>query len=190
MTGRLSILSFATAAVAGISSAYRRCRKQWHRRGRSSDRRSILGFAAVAIGISVGGTARHEQREHQGCDFHDTPPRVRTNEGKSCRCVLRQIGRFTACEINSSIGLLMRSAKRSASICGPGEPFASLSSAGVLSITSKPWRPSSVATMRKSTPSLAATTAPAPAENRRICRFNAIGASDVGQSRQKSLNRV
>ena len=186
MTGRLSIFSFATAAVAGISSAYRRCRKQWHRRGRSSDRRSILGFAAVAIGISVGGTTRHEQREHQGCDFHDTPPRVRTNEGKSCRCVLRQIGRFTACEINSSIGLLMRSA----SICGPGEPFASLSSTGVLSITSKPWRPSSVATMRKSTPSLAATTGPAPAENRRICRFNAIGASDVGQSRQKSLNRV
>ena len=186
MTGRLSIFSFATAAVAGISSAYRRCRKQWHRRGRSSDRRSILGFAAVAIGISVGRTARHEQREHQCCDFHDTPPRVRTNEGKSCRCVLRQIGRFTACEINSSIGLLMRSA----SICGPGEPFASLSSAGVLSITSKPWRSSSVATMRKSTPSLAATTAPAPAENRRICRFNAIGASDVGQSRQKSLKRV
>ena len=128
LTGRLSsIFGFAPAAVAGISSAYPRCRKQWHRRGGSSDRRSILGFAAVAIGISVGGTARHEQREHQGCDFHDTPPRVRTNEGKSCRCVLRQIGRFTACEINSSIGLLMRSAKRSASICGPGEPFASLS---------------------------------------------------------------
>jgi len=186
LTGRLSIFGFATAALAGISSAYRRCRKQWHRRGRSSDRRSILGFAAVAIGISVGGTARHEQREHQCCDFHDTPPRVRTNEGKSCRCVLRQIGRFTACEIDSSIGVLMRSA----SICGPGEPFASLSSAGVLSITSKPWRPSSVATMRKSTPSLAATTAPAPAENRRICRFNARGTSDVGQFRQKSLKLV
>ena len=180
MTGRLSIFSFATAAVAGISSAYRRCRKQWHRRGRSSDRRSILGFAAVAIGISVGGTTRHEQREHQCCDFHDTPPRIRTNEGKSCRRVLRQIGRFTACEINL----------RSASICGPGCHFASLSSAGVLSITSKPWRSSSVATMRKSTPSSAATTAPAPAENRRICRFNAIGASDVGQSRQKSLKCV
>jgi len=38
--------------------------------------------------------------------------------------------------------------------------------------------------------SLAATTAPAHAENRRICRFNARGASDVGQSRQKSLKRV
>ena len=73
LTGRLSIFGFATAAVAGISSAYRRCRKQWHRRGRSSDRRSIRGFAGVAIGISVGGTARHEQREHQCCDFHDTP---------------------------------------------------------------------------------------------------------------------
>jgi hypothetical protein len=127
LTGRLGIFGFATAAVAGISSAYWRCRKQRHRRGRSGDRRSILGFAAVAIGISVGGTARHEQRKHQCCDFHDTPPRVRTNEGKSCRCVLRQIGRFTACEINSSIGLLMRSA----SICGLGEPFAGLSSAGV-----------------------------------------------------------
>ena len=35
------------------------------------------------------------------------------------------------------------------------------------------------------------TAAPvAPAKNRRICRFNAIGASDIGQSRQKSLNRV
>ena len=73
LTGGLSIFGFATAAVAGISSAYRRCRKQWHRRGRSSNRRSILGFAAVAIGISVGGAARHEQREHQCCDFHDTP---------------------------------------------------------------------------------------------------------------------
>jgi hypothetical protein len=73
LTGGLSIFSFATVAVAGINSAYRRCRKQWHRRGRSSDRRSILGFAAVAIGISVGGAARHEQREHQCCDFHDTP---------------------------------------------------------------------------------------------------------------------
>ena len=73
LTGGLSIFGFATAAVAGISSTYRRCRKQWHRRGRSSDRRSILGFAAVAIGISVGGAARHEQREHQCCDFHDTP---------------------------------------------------------------------------------------------------------------------
>src|SRR6516165_7755415 len=73
LTGGLSIFGFATAAVAGISSAYRRCRKQWHRRGRSSNRRSILGFAAVTIGISVGGAARHEQREHQCCDFHDTP---------------------------------------------------------------------------------------------------------------------
>ena len=73
LTGGLSIFVFAAAAVAGISSAYRRCRKQWHRRGHSSNRRSILGFAAVAIGISVGGAARHEQREHQCCDFHDTP---------------------------------------------------------------------------------------------------------------------
>jgi hypothetical protein len=185
LTGRLGIFGFATAAVAGISSAYWRCRKQRHRRGRSGDRRSILGFAAVAIGISVGGTARHEQRKHHCCDFHDTPPRVRTNEGKSCRCVLRQIGRFTACEIDSSTGLLMRSP----------------ASAGSASHLRACPRPACVDHLKavaaiigrddaEINAFLAATTAPAPAENRRICRFNARGASDVGQSRQKSLKRV